>query len=75
MKLAIIQAQTGVLSDNNQNKPNFNTVIPSQKEMGRVGFEPTTSASFLSHVYLSKRIAAMAEKLLFKSHPLHFGLA
>ena len=44
MKLAIIQAQTGVLSDNNQNKPNFNTVIPSQKEMGRVGFEPTTSA-------------------------------
>jgi hypothetical protein len=32
------------LSDNYQNQSQINTVFPEQKEMDRVGFEPTTSA-------------------------------
>jgi hypothetical protein len=34
-----------VLSDNNQNQAQFNTVVPSYKEVDGVGVEPTTSAS------------------------------
>jgi hypothetical protein len=44
------------LSDNNQNQAQFNTVVPSQKEMDRVdGFEPTTSALFKDNsiIYLN----------------------
>jgi hypothetical protein len=32
------------LSDNNLKHARINTVFPTQKEMDRVGFEPTTSA-------------------------------
>jgi hypothetical protein len=34
----------GFLPDNCQNQAQINTVVPSQKEMDRVGAEPTTSA-------------------------------
>jgi two-component system sensor histidine kinase VicK len=37
--------------DNYENQSQFNTVVPSQKEMDRVGFEPTTSAA---HQQLSR---------------------
>jgi hypothetical protein len=40
------------LSDNHRKQTQNNTVVPSQKEMDRVGFEPTTSASKL---YLNLR--------------------
>jgi hypothetical protein len=40
-------ALLGFLSDNYSKCAYFNTVFPSQKEMDRVGFEPTTAASFL----------------------------
>ena len=33
------------LSDNCLEQTQYNAVIPSQKEMDRVGFEPTTSVS------------------------------
>jgi len=33
-----------VLSYSHSNQTQFNTVVPSQKEMDRVGVEPTTSA-------------------------------
>jgi hypothetical protein len=36
------------LSDNCQNQSQNNAVFPTQKEMDRVGFEPTTSASTVS---------------------------
>jgi hypothetical protein len=33
------------MADNYQNQAHFNTVVVQQKEMDRVGFEPTTSAA------------------------------
>jgi hypothetical protein len=39
------------LSDNNQKHAQNNTVVPSWKEMDRVGVEPTTSA-ILAFFYL-----------------------
>jgi hypothetical protein len=33
-----------ILSDNNLKQTHFNTVVVQQKEMDRVGVEPTTSA-------------------------------
>jgi hypothetical protein len=36
-----------ILSDNCQSQAQNNAVVPAQKIMDRVGFEPTTSASFL----------------------------
>jgi hypothetical protein len=36
-----------------------------------VGFEPKTSASLFQITPVSKRIAFIAAKLLFKSHSLH----
>jgi len=38
------KALLGFLSYNDQNQAQNNTVVPSQKEMDRVGLEPTTSA-------------------------------
>ena len=35
------------LSDNQGKQSQNNTVFPTQKEVDRVGFEPTTSANFL----------------------------
>jgi hypothetical protein len=43
----VVAAQEGFLSDNDLKQAQFNAVVSSQKEMDRVGFEPTTSASFL----------------------------
>jgi hypothetical protein len=42
-----------ILSDNNLKQTHFNTVVVQQKEMDRVGFEPTTSASFLGLIFLT----------------------
>jgi hypothetical protein len=39
------------LSDNYQNQSQFNTVVVQQIKVDRVGFEPTTSASFSSALY------------------------
>jgi hypothetical protein len=51
------------LSDNILKHAQNNTVVSSQKEMDRVGFEPTTSANFLdSALYLSKQSSLWKEK-------------
>jgi hypothetical protein len=39
-------ASRGFLSDNCSKQVQFNTVFLTQEEMDRVGFEPTTIASF-----------------------------
>jgi hypothetical protein len=44
---SFIKALLRFLSDNCQNRVQFNAVIVQQKEMERVGVEPTTSASHL----------------------------
>jgi hypothetical protein len=36
--------RNGVLSDNHLKQAQINTVVPTQKELDRVGVEPTTSA-------------------------------
>jgi len=47
----------GFLSDYSLKHARINTVVPSQKEMDRVGVEPTTSTSFWAALYyLSKRV-------------------
>jgi hypothetical protein len=59
------------LSDNYQNQAQKNAVVPSQKEMDRVGVEPTTSAFSNSALYyLLSKEQQSKETLLFKSHPL-----
>ena len=62
------------LSDNYLNWIQNNTVFPTQKEMDRVGVEPTTSASFSSATTIHLKEYQQHEEILFKSHPVHFGL-
>jgi hypothetical protein len=47
-----------LLSDNQPKQAQNNIVVPSQKEMDRVGFEPTTSASLLmqSSIFQTTRV-------------------
>jgi hypothetical protein len=43
----VVAAQEGFLSDNDLKQSQINTVVVRQKDMDRVGFEPTTSARTL----------------------------
>jgi hypothetical protein len=56
------KALLGFLSYNDQNQAQNNTVVPSQKEMDRVGFEPTTSAmpaTFYLREAMERELAAV----------------
>ena len=47
LPIGLAKDNADILSDNYLNRIQNNTVFPTQKEMDRVGVEPTTAASFL----------------------------
>jgi hypothetical protein len=59
------------LSDNYLKQSQINTVVVQQKDMDRVGFEPTTSASFSLTIFFYLEGHNYKTKSVVKSHPLH----
>jgi hypothetical protein len=59
------------LSDNYQNQAQNNTVVTAQKEMDRVGVEPTTSACSLKPrpTYIHLKAASMEEEFTVQIPP------